>query len=53
MITQIQRWRRFFVGSAGGCPRSEFETDKGWSIAFFFSYVRLQAFVLIGPFSHI
>jgi hypothetical protein len=52
MITQIQRWRRFFVESAGGCPESEFETDKGWSIAFF-SYAPLRAFGLISTFSHI
>jgi hypothetical protein len=53
MITQIQRWRRFLVESAGGCPELEFETDKGWSIAFFFSHVQWRTLNLIEPFSHI
>src|SRR5208282_23260 len=53
MITQIHRWRRFFVESTGGCPRSECETERGWSIAFFFAYFRLRALSLIGTFSHI
>ena len=42
MITQIQRWRRFFAELAGSSPEAECETDKGWSIVFFFSNVRIQ-----------
>jgi hypothetical protein len=53
MITQIQRCRRFLVWSSGGCPGLERETDKGWSIAFFFSYVRVRTLNSIESFSHI
>jgi hypothetical protein len=42
MITQIQRWRRFFAELAGSGPKAECETDKGWSIVFFFSNARFQ-----------
>jgi hypothetical protein len=42
MITQIQRWRRFFAELAGVSPEAECETDKGWSIVFFFSNVRIE-----------
>ena len=42
MITQIQRWRRFFAELAGSSPDAECETDKGWSIVFFFSNVSFQ-----------
>src|SRR5208283_343972 len=52
MITQIQRWRRFFAELAGSCPEAECETDKGWSIVFFFSNVRIGTFGLSAIFSH-
>ena len=42
MITQIQRWRRFFAELAGSSPEAECETDRGWSIVFFFSNVSFQ-----------
>jgi len=53
MITQIQRWRRFFAELAGSSPEAEFETDKGWSIVVFFSNVRIQNIrIVYNIFSH-
>jgi hypothetical protein len=52
MITQIQRWRRFFAEFVGSGPEAERETDKGWSIVVFFSNVRFGTFGLSAIFSH-